>query len=305
AGEVTGSVVGAQAGMQDNNWQIRAVVGGDFSWNRSNRFGTQDGVQLQLDAFLDGTAIYNDKTHLWSSRLDLEIGLLSPVAAEEQDRQFRTQTDRLFANSIYVYQLVPWFGPYGRVGLESQVLQREQWFDDAPRFVVDEGEGVRPGQEAVNRVKLGDPFAPLTLIQGAGGNFRILRTRPVELDIRAGVGGRQTLPNGLKVLTVRAGTEADPDVLTPVQGNESFGFEGTVVGLLRVWRIIGTTEFDGLVPVTDDQAIYTWRNQVSLRLASFISLNYRFNVVRNPNIGLGDEAQTEHDVQIRFSYNVF
>ncbi len=305
AGEVTGSVVGKAGEVQDNNWQLRAVVGGDFSWNRSNRFGTQDGVQLQLDAFLDGTAIYNDGTHLWSSRLDLEVGLLSPVAADEQDRQFRTQTDRLFANTIYVYQLMPWFGPYGRLGLESQVLERKQWFDEDPRFVIDEGGAVQPGQQATNSVVLGQSFEPLTLFQGAGGNFRILRTRPVELDVRAGVGGRQTLAGDLKVLTVRSGTADDPDVLTPVQGNESFGFEGTVVGLVRMWRLIATTEFDGLIPVTNDDAIYTWRNQVSLRLASFMSINYRFNVVRDPNLGLGDEARTEHDVQVRFSYNVF
>jgi hypothetical protein len=157
--------------------------------------------------------------------------------------------------------------------------------------------------EGVGRAELGRYFAPLQLKEGAGGNFRVLRTSAIELDLRVGFGARQTLANGLRVFA------EDPElggILVPVENSNVLGFEGTVVGLGRVTRFITlSTELDALIPVTDDAVVYTWRNQVTLRLVSFISLNYRFNVTRDPNLGIGEEPRTEHDVQLRFSYVIF
>ncbi len=60
-----------------------------------------------------------------------------------------------------------------------------------------------------------------------------------------------------------------------------------------------------LLPATKGDALFSWRNTVSLRLASFISINYRLNVTRNPNFDIEDKVRTEHDVQLRFSYMLF
>ena len=298
-GELWSNLVGEDP-TEDDDWTISAVLGANFNFIQSNLITQQEGFSYGYDVFFDGTAIFNDQTHLWSNRLDVALGQFSPVANEDEDRQFRTQSDRLFANSIYVYQLTPWFGPYGRMGITTNMLERRQWFDDGVRVVDDEG-----AVDVARSVSLGQPFAPMTLLQGAGGNFRVLRTRPVELDIRAGVGARQLLANGLRIIDSRSGTFEDPDRVRGVDGNSSFGFEGTVVGLVRIWRLIGTTEFDGLLPVTNDAGLFTWRNQLSLRLASFISLNYRFNMNRDPNLDAEHPNRTEHDVQLRFSYTLF
>ncbi len=59
-------------------------------------------------------------------------------------------------------------------------------------------------------------------------------------------------------------------------------------------------------PFNEGQSLlFTWRNQASLRLASFASLNYRFVLIRNPVLNVGDPLQTEHDLQLRFSYTLF
>jgi hypothetical protein len=217
---------------------------------------------------------------------------------------FQNDTDRLFLHTIYTYQVVPWFGPYGRAGLETKLLPRHEEFDTPTDVtVLDEMRNVVELRENVARVELGRYFAPVQLKQGAGGNFRVLRSSAIELDLRVGLGARQTLANGLHVFA------EDPELgatLVPVEDSFVAGFESTLVGLGRVTRFITlSTELDALVPLTDDAIVYTWRNQVTLRLASFISLNYRFNVVRDPNLGIGEEPRTEHDVQLRFSYVIF
>ena len=44
---------------------------------------------------------------------------------------------------------------------------------------------------------------------------------------------------------------------------------------------------------------------MSLRLASFASLTYRLNMIRNPQLLLVDDVQSEHTVQLRFSITLF
>ena len=157
----------------------------------------------------------------------------------------------------------------------------------------------------VDRVKLGSTFAPLLLKEGTGGNFRMVRTQFAELDLRLGFGARQTFANGLFAYT--ADPAGGPGRLTPAVDSKVAGFEATLVGIGRISNFITlSTELDGLVPIdSDDYIVYTWRNQVNVRLVSFISLNYRFNVVRDPNLGIGTSPRTEHDVQLRFSYVLF
>lgn len=299
AGELTGTVIGGEAGMSDSHWTLRAVVGGNFGFNRDEQTSERVRQNVNIDIFLDATTIYNDKVHLWSTRVDIESGLVRAADTEE----FRSLNDRFFVNSIYVYQFTERFGPYARVGLETKLLARYEEFS-SPRVVLDE---TRKGSPLVsrNRARLGGPFQPLTLFQGAGGNLRLVRSRPLELDVRLGMGGRQTLSNGFRNYFAMSGTQEDPDLLREAPTNEVFGFEGTLVGVGRFWRFIGTTEFDGLVPVTDDQMIFSWRNQIGFRLASFASINYRYNLIRDANLGLGDDLKGEHDVQLRFSYNLF
>jgi ABC-type uncharacterized transport system auxiliary subunit len=284
----------------ESPWQIRAVLGGDLNFNRSELVGAAQGWKLAFRTFFDGNARFADGPHIWITRLEIEEGqsrLLSKGV-------FVNDTDRLFFHTIYTYQLLPWFGPYARIGLESKLLARFQDFD-TPTDVVRLDHQGQPTETlaGATHVEIGGTFAPLQLKQGAGGNFRVLRRTYLELDLRLGFGARQTLANNLYVFTT---TTDGVNQLVPVEDSFLTGFEGTVVALGRLSSFITiSSELEGLLPVTGDAAVYTWRNQASLRLVSFISLVYRFNVVRDPNLGIGEDPQTEHDVQLRFSYVLF
>ncbi len=324
-----GEVEPGSTADRDQTWTVRGVVGGSVVFNDTDQAEQQQGRSYGASVFFDGSAIYREDAHLWHTRLELE----EEQTRAPEDDFFTNDADRLFLHSIYTYVVVPWFGPYVRAGAETSLLTRYQAISDeayvcppgdggglaAPCSTVDGPDGPivevdRDNAELVDRLQLGGSFAPLQLREGTGGNFRVLRKRSVELDLRVGLGARQTLSNGLRTYGTRQ-SRADPSPEDPdrvlayytyqlVEDSFVNGIEGTIVGFARPlpWVTV-STEFDGLLAFDQDNSSFTWRNQISLRLASFASLNYRYNLTLDPAII--DETQTEHDVQLRFSYTLF
>ena len=286
AGEVDPQLGEEELAATEDAWRLRGVVGGDVAFTRSDQVGQQQGWSLGAAVFFDGGAQLDVPPHLWVTRLDLEEERERLPEREGFDLQsFRSKRDRLYFHTLYTYRLLPWFGPYARAGFETKLLPRYYWYTE---------EGRKPDQ-------LGAVFSPIQLKQGAGGNFRALRTAMVELDLRLGIGGRQTFANGLRV------PRPDASGLEPLQDARTEGIEGTVVMLGRFTRRITlSSELDGLFPFGDlQETIYTWRNQASLRLLSFASLVYRLEVSRDPTLFDTELTTTEHDVQLRFSYTLF
>ena len=286
----------------ESPWVLRGVIGGSVNFRRTDEVGQPQGWSFGFRAFLDGSFRFLSGPHLWVTRLEMEEGQTRVFSLG----RFQNDADRLFFHTIYTYRLLPWFGPYVRFGLETQLLPRYQDFDTPQDVIVlDPSGNTVQTLVGVDRVKLGSTFAPLLLKQGTGGNFRVLRSQAVELDLRLGFGARQTFANGL--FAFQSDPTGGPGHLIPAVDSTVEGLEGTVVGIGRVTRFITlSTELDGLIPISsNDFAVYTWRNQVTFRLVSFISLNYRFNLTRDPNLGIGTSPRTEHDVQLRFSYVLF
>ncbi len=284
--EDTGDFLGAgevdpalqQTPGEDSHWSGSAVIDGSILFNRTNEVTEEEGWSLGLGLRVFGSLRYLDDTQLWDTRVDLEESQERPAEAEDSlPEALDSAEDRLFFHTIYTYLLVPWFGPYGQLRSETTLL---------PKYTGDPGE----------REKLSDAFAPWKLRQGAGGNFRVVRRRDIELDVRAGLGARQFLARGL---STEDGIEVEDDIVE--------GPEAAVVLLGRITRWVTlSSDFDGLFPFSElEQPRFEWRNQVSLRLASFVSLAYRLNVFGDPNLGIDDDFQVEHDVQLRFSYVVF
>jgi ABC-type uncharacterized transport system auxiliary subunit len=303
AGEADPDLADQADGSNLSPWRLRAVLGGDFNLRRSDQVGDQEGWRTSFRGFFDGAARLVNGPHAWTTQLELEEGRTRLPG----QKVFQSDTDRLFFHTIYTYQLLSWFGPYARAGAETKLLPRYEVFE-TPQDVVKLDEDGMPVRTLVDvsRVKLGSTWAPVSVREGAGGNFRVLRTRFAELDLRVGLGGRQTIANGLYVF--QPGEEdTDPDVIIPVVDSSVEGVESTLLGLGRVTRFVTlSTELDALVPLWgNDLIVVTWRNQMNVRLASFLSLNYRFNLSRDPNLGVGNDVRTEHDLQLRFSFVLF
>lgn len=305
-GEFEGAGLVDEPEDTDRTWNIDGIIGGDIALLSSNiATNATEGVQLELSAFLDLSARMHAGDHRFITRLDIEESQLRDSVTGD----FRNLKDRLFLHSMYSYALVSWFGPYVRVGAESALLPRHIDLVDGERLVDTDGT-LRTGP---TRITIAQSLEPTQILEGAGGNFQVWRSRAADLSIRAGVGARQQFASGLKIRTSPAPglPEDDPafgaDRLRRSPDRLIEGIEMTAIGTARVTRFVTlSTEFDALQPFAQDEPfLFTWRNQISLRLASFASLTYRLNMTRNPQLLLVDDIQTEHTVQLRFSVTLF
>ncbi len=292
----------------DDGWTVDGVIGGDIALFRTDltTAGSTAGLQLQLSGFLDLSASLHGENYRWITRLDIEESHLRDPTTDA----FYSLRDRVFFHSIYIYQLGAWFGPYARAGVETAMLPRQIVLGESEQLTDSDGKLITgPGS-----VTFADSFAPTSIIEGVGGNFQVWRSREVELGLRLGVGARQQITNGLEVRLPTPRTAEDveegrtpPDRLVPVSERFIEGVETTAIGSARITRYVTvTTEFDALYPFDQQEPfIFSWRNQIGLRLASFASLTYRLNLLRNPTLTLVDEVQSEHTVQLRFSITLF
>lgn len=279
------------------DWRFTGIIGGDVVFLYSDVAVAPVGWSLQLNLFFDLAVRMLIGAHSWITRLEIEESQTRPPDLS----RFQNLKDRLFLHTIYTYQVVSWFGPYLRAGLETQILPRHVDFDEPTDIVDAEGTVIH---DDVTRVELAGFLSPLELIQGAGGNFQVFRSRAFDLSLRLGVGARQVIPQGLQVLQ---DVDGGPDRLVPVTFDHVEGVEGTALGSARITRWVTlSTEVEALYPFLRDQSfVLSWRNQVNLRLTSFASLSYRFNALRNEALTLTDDLQTEHNLQLRFSYTLF
>ena len=288
---------------EDEAWQFSAVLGGDpkLSWSEEEEM-PEEGWTVGGEVFFDGRASFEQGPHRWETRLDLE-------EAQELlpgEKYLRNTNDRAYLHTFYTYRLLPWFGPYARAGVVTNLLPINAKVPGGTTIVEEldeEGRVIRQHRLDPEdpRVSLGGPFRDTNFEQGMGGNFQVLHTSALELDVRAGLGARQYFANG------KLNYIGDRDVLDPAVDDLSVGPEGGFVGQARLFRwVTVTSDFTGLFPFDDlaGGAIINWRNTTSLRLLSFVSLVHRLSYRRDRARDRDDPEKWTHDIQLRFSYEL-
>ncbi len=322
--QVTGAFLGA--GVSDleddlalggeDTWSLRSSAGGDFFWNSRSGYDTEVGTELAVTFFMDNLARFRMEPHLWTTRLEIEeghrlLGRVNPDGSRESllSGELEPVTDRVYANTLYIYELLSWAGPYARIGGETSLFHRYRTLGPDQATVVFDEDGVEIESHpagARDRVRLARTFSPLEFKEGAGVNFRVMRTAHVDLDLRVGFGGRQYLALGQLLANDERSSE-DRLVLERASNSFLVGPETTVVGSARLTRYLqATTELDALYPFGDHYYTrYTWRSSVSLRLSTFASLIYTLNLDQNPNVGREDPLLFEQGLRLRFSFVLF
>jgi ABC-type uncharacterized transport system auxiliary subunit len=298
-------------------WTLRTSLGGSVLLNhRTEGFSSAPvGSSVGLDLFADGRLRFVSDPHVWATRLEVEEGqMLQPTLRADNtpgdllDGRLQSVKDRLYFNSIYTYQYLPWVGPYLRLGGETSLFQRLVYFEKPTVVVVRRSDGpvatTHSGADGKGETAftLASPLMPIQLKQGAGANFRLLHNAFVDLDIRGGLGARQYLARDQLVLQDDAATTALE--LRRVASSFLSGLELSALGQVRLTRYLqASTELDTLVPFsgTADTQM-TWRSAVSLRLSSFAALTYALNLLRQPNVRPDLPFATEQGLQLRFFY---
>ena len=208
--------------------------------------------------------------------------------------------DRLRFDLLYTRFLSSRIGPYVRFGLltnlfESNVLVTE------PTLVTKnmlDGSQTTEVVEANDDFKVGDGFAPVLLREGAGINFRLVRSRAVSLDWRAGLGLRQNQYNGS---FVQDSASTGLLVYSEQEDFNQSGVETTIVGDVRVRRLLLNTNLDLFGDFDDfENPTLDWRNTFSFRLTGALSLDYRVDILEQPQVT--DDTQVTQSLLFRYSW---
>ena len=266
----------------------------------SNVVGTANQTTIGADFTFDTYMIYDRGKNYAGIIFEVEEGFVSIDPEVSPKLPLQKTVDRMRFDTIYTRLLSPRIGPYVRFGVltnffESNVLVTED--TTVVKHLLD-GTTTTESVPANEDFKVGKAFAPVSIREGVGINFRLLRGRIASLDWRGGLGFRQNRFNGAFVLD---------DSATGFQEyseQESFnetGLETTVVGTVRLSRLLLNTNLDlfGDFNELEDPTL-DWRNTFSWRLTGGLSLDYRVDVLQQPQVT--EDTQLRQTLQFRYSW---
>jgi hypothetical protein len=266
----------------------------------SNVVGASNQTSIGFTGTFDTYLIYNKGKNYSSTVIELEAGFVRIDPENTDPLPTQKTLDRLRFEQLYTRFLNPRVGPYVRFGVLTNMFES--------RVLVTEPTAVTKkfldGTQTVNLLaanddfKVGGAFAPVLLREGAGVNVRLLRGRVSYLDWRGGLGFRQSQFNG-------AFTEesAGPRVLVyrEVDDFNQEGLETTVVGTVRVSRLLLNTNFDLFADFNEfGEPTLDWRNTFSYRLTGDLSIDYKIDILRQPQVTT--DTQLTQNLLFRYSW---
>jgi hypothetical protein len=304
------------------NWSIQ--LSGNVLWNNvENVPALTSGHSFSMTTFLAGRVIFNEERHFFRTFLNVELGFTIPTFTSIDQLDLRKGIDRVEFESIYIFRLLRFLGPYARFGVQTSIFPGFYYLSDLERSVgasiyrcVTETNCVLQTDtagRAATQTSLGDFFDPLLFKQGLGLNFQALQYAWLDLRILFGLGFRQEIARSVYQGTAninnfrcRDASLRDPDspwVVTRCpnaadqeqhfhprfflkESSSRIGFEVAVVATGQLTRFITfTTEFDMLTQFENFAELdIDWRTTITLRLSHYASLFYRLRVRRDPAI---------------------
>ena len=287
--------------QQGSAWTRAVTVGvGLPITGTSNVVGAVNQTTIGMDFTFDTYAIYDRGKNYAGLIFEVEEGFVSIDPEVSPKLPLQKTTDRLRFDMIYTRLLTPRVGPYVRFGVLTNLFESNVLVTEDTTVVKNLLDGTQTTDfvPANQDFFVGDGFAPLTLRQGFGVNVRLLRGRVASLDWRAGMGLRQNRFNGAFVL------DNDLPGRLEYSEQESFnetGLETTVVGTVRLNRLMLNTNLDLFGDFDElDEPTLDWRNTFSWRLTGDLSLDYRIDVLRQPQVT--EDTQLRQTLQFRYSW---
>jgi hypothetical protein len=289
---------------QGLDWQLSSGATLSFT-NNAAVVGQHDGSTLILGIKLDGLFNYNHADHEWRNAVALGAGVARTPLIDE----FVKSRDSLNVESVYLYHVIPAFGPFARLVLDTALFRGTDVRPGPTTYLIQRRDGTTDTR-AGNRLALTSPLQPLTLKQSLGAFFRPVTRDEVNLELRAGGGGRETIAKGELAVADDASTPAIEVV--ELDNVYQLGVEVTaqVWGALYDKRVLYRASAEAMTPVVysalragDDRSALELTNialvgTLSFKLVEWASLDYELRAVREPQ--LIDELQVQNNLLLTF-----
>lgn len=306
--------IAQQAELPEQGWDGTLQISANANVvSNSNVVGQTDGTSLLLGIGVLGGADYLRGRHEWLNTFRLnEAWTRTPVLPE-----FVKSDDLLSIESLYHYFLISWAGLFAQAEASTALLRTWANTPEPVDYRITTRDGATELREDVQRLRLADPFQPLSLSESAGVFAEPVRTRPFNVSVRVGFGLRETFANGVLVVqddettpVIEVVDLTNPDSsLTVFQGGLE-GFLG-LSGQVHDDRLSYDIGLSALLPFLnndseDRSAVELTRiglvGGIAYGVFDWMSVNYKLRVLQDPQ--LLDEVQVQNNVLLTFNYTL-
>lgn len=253
-------------------WKSSWQLGGSVLFNTTQRSTGDDGSSVSLSSQLDNRSVYNGTRHYAILRLIAEEGF-----AKEGGHPLSKSIDQIEARATYIYRLTRGFGPYLRGVVSTSAFPTTARFTSAQDLtLIGTGGDTLQVRSGIRRFTLAPSFSPLHLRQGVGINSQLVRSFPLNLNLRLGLGARQSYATDAYDLST------DRTRARRLANASSTGLEALVIMDARLTSLaILDSEFDLLMPSAgSDSWEFNWENRLRLILSSFASVDLVADLTR-------------------------
>lgn len=318
----------AEEGKSLDGWKYDLNIGFNGGFNRNaSVVGQPDGSTWQIGAVLNGSANLNAGNHEWRNTLAIAHQQTQTPVIDG----FIKTTDNFELESMWLYKLksLPWFGPFARARLQTQLFTGALAFgeDTDVQFRDPDGKAIptlNPNENAdgtavrslpaQERLDITKPFEPLFMRQSVGAFARAVEKKDLKVTFTLGLGAQEVFVRDDAGFAV-ADDDGTPQLeLNQLQDSFVLGAEAGVeangtVGKQVTWSFTANMLYpfpgvgDGSEQFTGADAInYETIGKVGVKLAKWASLDYVLTAKKIPLVL--DEWQVQNNLLLSTAFNL-
>jgi hypothetical protein len=310
-----------------SHWKYGANIGGNLKFNSEiDRTGKDTSMSTLFGLLSTLWLTFDRDPYDWQTRVRLDEGFnFSGIKFGD----LLTDADDFLLNSLFIWRILSWLGPYGRAELRTTFLPRRSIRDEKNPYycVLNHGyyaDAPDTRFDSSRTFMLKPSFSPLLVDAGMGANADVFNFPFLETRVRVGFGSSYSyLPDRFGIVDTSAVryNASPPDsatralvnrcvILHPENVTTDFGFgpQASISGMLRIGRVITTDgELKIFAPVAPVQRLkrpdFDLLANVSWRLSRWITLDYSYSfLLKQPENTEAQIDKSTHGVWLRFSY---
>ncbi len=180
-----------------DGWNPSLAVSGTLNLvSNTNVVGQVEGLSMLMGLGLAGGADYiNGKSVIRNELKISESFARTPVI-----KRFIKTDDKVSVASTYNYFLSDFLGGFGRLKAETSIFSATAITANPENYAI-AGAGTNPTTRNVTSddLQVAAAFKPFTFTESIGAFADPIRTKPLHLSLRGGLGGRHTIASGVLV----------------------------------------------------------------------------------------------------------
>ena len=277
-----------------SNWKTSWQLSGSSQFSTSQNTEAEDRHILSLSAQLFGRSTYNSARNFANIRLIFEEGFTG-----QQGDGVRKSIDKFDLRGTYIYRgFSERFGPYLRGELATKLFAKTVRFEEPRTFFQIAGNNTGDTTNVftnIDEYELSPALSPLEFRQGIGINAQLVRSLPVNLAMRIGVGASQNFVSDTYYL------DQSRQTIRSLETTTSIGMETLLVLDSRPSRFVSLdSELELLIPSLETSKWeLSWENRCRILLSRYINLDLVVDLDRRKPLL---RMQSEQQALLRFVY---